>query len=197
MNPRLSIIIPSWERPGRTRRAINSVLDQCVPDWELLVVGDCCPIVQQIAGEFPDKRIRFHNMPEHEGAYGTQCLNWGIDHAKSPYVCFLGNDDQLTSEHVKARLSSIEGTDYGFTYSNAVIHPDGYRNSVLRFGGVGGSEITVKTDLARKVKFTDQRYGHDWTFIVGLLATGAKVGQDASATYVVMGTMGNREKGID
>lgn len=204
MSNLLTIVLPSWQRPQRTRRAINSVIRQTDKRWELLVVGDCCPVVDELSRSEVglDYPVSYYNMPTHEGKYGTQCLNWGIDNAKGQYVCFLGNDDYLEPDHVKTRLASIE-----YSYADVVHHdakiqvgPGQFqiREGILAHGCVGGSELVLKTDLARKVRFRDSAYGHDWTFITDLHRAGSLFSHYRSATYVVTHLPGNIiESGID
>lgn len=185
--PAVTVIMPCWLRPQRTRRAIESVLRQTCVEWELLLVGDACPELPGVMANISDARVRWHNMPTHEGRWGTQCLNWGLQHARAPYVVFLGNDDYLLPSHLHARVNSIQHTGHGFTYHDAMIgSPAGrIRNSQLRFRHVGGSELIVRTDLAKRVLFKTDRYGHDWDFIDGLLKTGCTHDHHAIATYVV------------
>jgi glycosyltransferase involved in cell wall biosynthesis len=210
----ITVIIPSWQRPQRTERAIRSVLAQTVAEWELLIVGDACPVLPSVVARvfdalpddeferYVDERMQLvhglflgrnatvavHNLPTHEGRYGTQCLNWGIQHASGEYVCFLGNDDYVLPGHLYARQQSIEGTGFDVVFHDALLkYPDGYRvrESKLAPSLVGGSELIVRTELARKVGFQSGEYGHDWTFIQGLIDAGAKIAHCPSASYVV------------
>ncbi|MBC8105772.1 MAG: glycosyltransferase [Anaerolineae bacterium] len=215
MTPALSIIMPCWLRPQRTERAIRSVLEQTRCNWELLCVGDACPVLpeawERVTGAKRSDYVHhfrnggcgcMKNMLMHEGAYGTQCLNAGLDMARAPFVCFLGNDDFFLPDHVATRLDSIEGKDLDAVYHDALIRfPGGDRirgGGELREGIVGGSEFILRTELAKQVRFQSGAYGHDWTFIKSLHATGAKIGYFRSATYVVTHLPGQLiEQGID
>ena len=190
--PEITLIIPSYLRPARTARAIECVENQTISDWELLVVGDCCPVLEQAAAPFAnDPRVRIVNLPEHEGKYGTQCLNYGIEHATGKYICFMGNDDIILPEHFDYRLLSM-ADNIDFAYHDAIVRlPSG---DIIRGGGrlahgvVGGSELVIRTSFLQsgKIRFRSGEYGHDWTFIQDLLAAGAKSWYYPSATYVVM-----------
>lgn len=206
--------MPCWMRPQRTARAIRSVLMQTAAEWELLCIGDACPVLPAVWREMfgrdpdgesiavPNGKVRAINLPTHEGAFGTQCLNWGIHAVTGAYVVFLGNDDYLLPTHLESRLKAIEGTDNGFTYHDALIQAGGSLHlrsgHPLAHGRTGGSELTVKAQIAQKVGFQSSQYGHDWTFIEGLLATGCKHAYSPTATYVVTHLPGNvEEKDID
>ena len=209
---RISCIMPCWQRPQRTARAIRSVLMQPVANWELICIGDACPVLpgawKEIFGTddplvvLPNGKAKWTNLPEHEGKYGTQCLNWGLMGVTGAYVCFLGNDDYLLPTHFESRLNAIEGTDHGFTYHDALIQAGGKLHirpgHPLRSGQTGGSELTVKAQLAQKIGFQSTQYGHDWTFIEGLLAFGCRYSYSPTATYVVTHLPGQiEEKDID
>ncbi len=202
---KLSIVMPCWMRPQRTARAIKSVIAQTRGDWQLMCIGDKCPVLLEVTEQFVgDQRIGVWQMTEHEGRYGTQCLNAGIELARGEYLCFLGNDDYLLPDHVEQRLASIAGTDKDVVYHDAVIAwPDGMKprsGALLACGHVGGSELVIRTAFLRKhnIRFTDTKYGHDWTFIEALAKAGAKFGYSPTATYVVTHLPGNLvEAGID
>lgn len=201
-------------RPERTERAIRSVMAQTAENWELICVGDACPVLPQVWRKVFGKdldgdpiflergKAKGVNLSEHEGKYGTQCLNWGLVGATGAYVCFLGNDDYLLPLHLELRLKSIEGTDYGFAYHDALIQRGGQMQRrpghPLQHGQTGGSELVVKTQLAQKIGFQSGEYGHDWKFIEGLIGTGCKRAYFPSATYIVTHLPGNvAESGID
>jgi glycosyltransferase involved in cell wall biosynthesis len=190
--PAVTVILPSYLRPQRTRRAIASVTAQTWPDWELWIVGDGCPVIEEAVAPFRgDGRIQFANLFPHEGQWGTQCLNYGLQHATGRYVCFLGNDDYLEPEHLATRLTSIAGTSYDFVYHDARIHladRDFLRgDGSLAFGQVGGSELICRRLflVEHGLTFRDTAYGHDHTWIEDLCAAGATYAHYPSATYVV------------
>ena len=191
--------MPCWKRPQRTRRAIQSVLNQTVKDWELLCIGDACDVLAAI--ESPDPRVIIHNMPEHEGKYGTQCLNYGLSIARGEWVCYIGNDDYILPTHLMTRLRAVvDGVD-AIHFDALIARHDGFeiRKSGLSHGSTGGSELIVRTELARRVGFSTGTYGHDWTHVVALQNAGARFAySDLPPTSVVTHLPGTlSESGID
>lgn len=197
---KLSIIMPVWLRPQRTLRAIESVLAQDVGAWELLVVGDACPKLGTLDVSHPN--IHVFNLPTHEGAWGTQCLNFGLELASGEYVSFLGNDDFVLPEYVRHRLESTDGGIYDLVLHNAIVATrkkrtgtdvvfEGHvRYTQPVYGLVGGSELVVRTSLARDVKFRSRSYGHDFTFFEDLLKREPVWGMSQYSDYVVTHTPG-------
>ena len=45
---RLSVAIPCFERPARTRRIINNLLAQNINGWEAFIIGDGCPYFDEM-----------------------------------------------------------------------------------------------------------------------------------------------------
>lgn len=178
--------MPCWGRPERTRRAIWSVLNQTEKNWELLCIGDACSVLAEI--QSPDPRVIIHNMPEHEGKYGTQCLNYGLSIAQGDWVCYLGNDDYLLPTHLMTRLTTTSD-DLDFIHFDALLATDGgytIRKSTLAHAHTGGSELLVRTGVAKDVGFVDGNYGHDWRHIEGLMEKSRAWGYcDLPPTYVV------------
>jgi glycosyltransferase involved in cell wall biosynthesis len=191
--------MPCWGRPERTRRAIWSVLNQTVKEWELLCIGDACPVLAGI--ECNDPRVIIHNMPEHEGKYGTQCLNHGLSIARGEWVCYLGNDDYVLPTHLMTRLAAVSD-EFDVVHFDALLARQGgfeVRKSMMSHGTTGGSELIVRTEISKRVGWSSGAYGHDWTFIEGLQAAGARRGYcPLPPTYVVTHLPGTlSESGID
>lgn len=165
----------------------------------MLCIGDSCPDLVDV--EIRDPRVIIHNMPTHEGRYGTQCLNYGLSIARGDWICYLGNDDYLLPTHLMTRLTTTSD-DLDFVHYDALIATSGgftIRKSGLSHGTTGGSELIVRTGLARDVGFTSGDYGHDWKHIEGLKEKSRAWGYcDLPPTYVVTHLPGTlSEDGID
>lgn len=190
---KISIILPVWARPQRTRRAIQCVLDQTFQDWELLVIGDACPQVEGVINSIqpPDPRIIFYNMPTHEGSFGAQCRTYALSILKGEYFCFLDNDDIIKPEHLQTRVTSIDGTPYDIVYHNAILRTNRENNTIrhgkFAYGHIGHSELVIRSSWKDAAPM-GAHYGHDWSYIEGLAAAGAKHSHYNSATYIVCHT---------
>src|SRR5688572_14374271 len=90
--PKVTVVIPVYNRAQAVRRAIASVLAQTFQDFEIVVVddGSTDDSVRSVES-FDDPRIR---MIRHEGNLGgSVARNTGITAAVAPYVAFLDSDD--------------------------------------------------------------------------------------------------------
>ncbi len=91
---KLSFIMPAW-KAAFLADAIQSILDQSSPDWELVVVDDCSPEpLQEIVLRFQDPRIRY---VRNESNLGGQDLvrqwNHCISFSTGDYVVLAADDD--------------------------------------------------------------------------------------------------------
>ena len=80
------------------QKAIASVVNQDLAEWELIIVDDGTTEDKKIApSHFADSRI--HYFWQANAGKGAS-RNLGISKAKAPYVCFLDDDDEYLSDHL-------------------------------------------------------------------------------------------------
>ena len=98
----LSIILPVYNREQTLGEAIDSVLSQSSPHWELIIVDDYSSDGSlQLANEYSkkDSRIRVFSNSVNMGP--SVARNRGIDVAKGDYIGFLDSDDTLHKDFVR------------------------------------------------------------------------------------------------
>jgi glycosyltransferase involved in cell wall biosynthesis len=101
-NPLISVIIPAYNVEQFIQVAIESVLQQTVQDFEIIVVDDASPdqsvaVVQSIL----DPRIRVIHQ-KNKGLPGAR--NAGIRVAQGEYLAFLDADDAWRPEKLQCHL---------------------------------------------------------------------------------------------
>lgn len=208
---RVSISLPCYGRPLRTIRAIDNICKQTINGWEALVVGDGCPIMADylFSNYFSDmvreansrgNSLKISNLAENRGGHGYYITNMNIQRAIGKYFMFMANDDVIEPNHFENYLGGIEGTDLDFAYFNSWIKPHGgIRNAELRYGGIGHSEIIVRTDFIKAMPPHSDVYGHDWHLIDSMIQNSSKHMKhaDRPPTYIVMGLGEHRADEID
>lgn len=209
---RLTVSLRCWERPQRTRRMIDCCLAQESSGYEILVVGDGCPYIQEIidSGEYAEKQIEMkqrgnsliiENLEQNYGGFGYEVIRRNIESATGKYFLFLSNDDIILPNHFQNYLEFIESKpELDFAYFDTWLKPlEEKRVSKLEFGSIGHAELILKTEIIKKMKPHTSDYGHDWLFIKELILSGAlgEKAVDKEPTYWVMSLPGNRETGID
>jgi len=107
--PKVSIILPTYNRARFLPEAIDSIRAQTFADWELIVVDDGSTdetgeVVRTLAENIPQS-IRYVHQ-ENRGAYGAR--NTGLELANGPYVAFFDSDDRWMPHHLERCVSALE-----------------------------------------------------------------------------------------
>ena len=106
MTPMFTVIIPSYNRGHLIAKTIQSVLDQNLPDWELIVVDDgSTDNTKEVVQGIGDDRIRYVYQ---ENAERSAARNNGVKNAKGQWICFLDSDDYYLPNHLEVFASFIE-----------------------------------------------------------------------------------------
>jgi glycosyltransferase involved in cell wall biosynthesis len=93
MTPRISVVLPVHNRADLLARAITSVLEQDLHEFELIVVDDGSDDDSaSVAGSFSDERLRLIRLDRNRG--GNVARNEGVRAARSELIAFLDSDDR-------------------------------------------------------------------------------------------------------
>lgn len=207
---RITLSIPCFGRKLGTIRAIDCILKQDINDWEALVIGDGCPVIQDFIDSNYYKDVQkecrkngndltIENEPINRGGHGYFITNENIKWANGKYFVFFANDDIIQPNHFSNYLSEIENTDLDFVYFNSWVAPrNQIRNTQLEYGMIGHSELIIKTEFLQKMPLHNEHYGHDWALISNMANSGKhKKATNPEPTYYVMSLSDNREQGLD
>lgn len=196
---KVTISMPCWGRPLRTKRAIENILSQDLQGWEALIGGDCCPHFQRLIDsgwmdEMSEQAKKggnsliYYNLPKHKGGCGYYITNASIRDASGEYILFMGNDDVIKPTHFSHYYNYIRESGLDYMYFNSFLHPiNQVRNTKLAPSEIGHSEIIVRTSLAKRAPLHTGKYGHDWDFIKYISEHGrGKKADSPHTTYDVM-----------
>lgn len=105
--------MPAYNAEKYIAGAMDSVLTQSYPEFELLVINDgSTDQTEKNIKSFTDPRIRYFNRDN----YGVgEARNTGLANMQGNYFCFLDADDIMPPESLKSRLAvfkSDETTDF-------------------------------------------------------------------------------------
>ena len=105
-NPLISAIMPTYNRAYIIGRAIDSVLHQTYPDFELIIIDDgSTDNTEQIVSAYKDDRIKFIRCDENKG--GNYARNLGMEAAMGEYIAFIDSDNEWDEDHLNGRMSLI------------------------------------------------------------------------------------------
>lgn len=114
---KISIIIPIYKSELFLGKCIDSILQQSIQDFELLLIDDGSPDNSgSICDDYAkhDTRIKVIHQ-NNQGA--SSARNKGLDIAVGEWICFVDSDDYVDSEYLSNLLSGVNNhTD--IVYSN-------------------------------------------------------------------------------
>lgn len=105
--PRLSVVLPTYNRANVIGRAIDSVLRQTEQAVELIIVDDgSTDDTEAVIQSRSDPRIRYLRHAPNRG--GNYARNRGIEAALAPIVSFLDSDDEFLPEKASRVLEFFD-----------------------------------------------------------------------------------------
>ena len=119
MSPKVSVIIPTYNRLPMLKEAVNSVLAQDFEDFELIVVDDgstdgTAEEIKQYGG-----RVKLLQHSENRGVSAAR--NRGILHAKGKYIAFLDSDDLWVKGKTRIQVAFLdENPHYPLCYTDEI-----------------------------------------------------------------------------
>ena len=121
-----SVVLPAYNTPpGILRRAIDSVLNQTYPYFEIIIVDDgSTPSLEAIVSEYTDERIVFIRHPQNRGAGAAH--NTGIKAAKYDWIAFICHDDEWQPNKLEICVPYIENNypQYKFFFHHIEVIDD-------------------------------------------------------------------------
>lgn len=138
-SPFFSVIIPTYNRSTLLCRAIDSVVSQTFPDWEIIIVddGSTDDTKQKIEGYQLKNLVYIYQENKERSA----ARNRGIEEAKGQYICFLDDDDVFLANHFEVLHSAIK--------------KQGFPVAVFRTGMI----VSTETGEEKKIKLYNEKTG--------------------------------------
>ena len=127
----VSIVMPVYNGEQYLRQAIDSVLAQSYPQWELVVVDDgSSDGTSTIIESYTDERIRY-TYQENRGQ--AAALNRGLELSCGEFTTTLDADDWLAPNSLQDRVAHLQAhSEYGVAYGDGV-YCNAAGEAVLRF----------------------------------------------------------------
>jgi len=101
----VSIILPTYNRASCIGAAVESIIRQTYPAWELLVIDDgSVDDTEEIVMGFAssDDRVRYRRQPRNHGVSAAR--NEGIRQARYDYIAFQDSDDIWHSDKLEKQM---------------------------------------------------------------------------------------------
>lgn len=126
--PKVTVIIPTYNRCNLLLEAINSVIAQSHKDFELLIIDDgSTDNTRQKIAEIRDNRIKY--IYKNNGGVAS-ARNLGLKNAQGESICFLDSDDLWPADYLKTMIDSLqENQQYGAAYCMRTML---YKNGLIK-----------------------------------------------------------------
>tara|TARA_Y100001954_G_C15788583_1_gene593839 strand:- start:1204 stop:2127 length:924 start_codon:yes stop_codon:yes gene_type:complete len=130
INPLISVIIPTFNRPSSLARAVKSVLTQTFGNLECIVVDDCSSIP---ASTILEKQLtydtRLNVVRNSVNKHVSYSRNIGINLSKGEYIAFLDDDDYWYPEKLSLQLNTLldTGTQVNYCWSRLIFSNNSYK----------------------------------------------------------------------
>jgi glycosyltransferase involved in cell wall biosynthesis len=104
----ISIVMPSYNSSAFIREAIDSLISQTYPHFELLVCDDgSSDATQEIVREMASGDNRIKLIVNQHGGVSRNC-NVGLRMAKFPWIARLDADDVAVSDRLETQIKAAE-----------------------------------------------------------------------------------------
>lgn len=170
--PKISVIIPTHDRPDTVGAAVRSVLAQTWKDLELFVIDVGLKKRADTVLEEFTADPRFHHVKHPAELRGGAARNVGAQFAQGEWLAFLDDDDEWLPEKLEIQMKAIlkASQEIGFCFSG-VINDFGEKQEVThvplgeqdlselsyaRFKGFLTVTLMIRRDVYREVGGFDE-----------------------------------------
>lgn len=124
-SPKVSVIVPTYNRADRLERALNSIVSQTYQDFELIVVDDgSTDKTSQLMKSFP--KAQYFYIKKNSGV--SKARNVGLAFAKGELICFLDSDDLWKEKKIQIQSLWLENNkDSQICYTDEIWVRNGVR----------------------------------------------------------------------
>ena len=185
----ISIIMAAYNAEKTIEQAINSVLNQTYPNFELLVVNDCstdktAALVEAVAKK--DNRVRLISNKKNSGVSYTR--KHGLEEASGEWVAILDSDDAWAPEKLEKQINLQKKTNADLLFTgSAFMDADGkpidwylaapaevaYRQ-LLKQNVLSNSSALVRKELYTKYYAVGDGMHEDFAIWLSILKDGRK-----------------------
>jgi glycosyltransferase involved in cell wall biosynthesis len=184
VTPKVSVVIPTYNRAHVVGRAIGSVLAQTYQDFEVIVVDDASTDdTEEVVKRFNDSRIRYLRHEKNLG--GAVARNTGIKAAHGEYLAFLDSDDEWLPEKLERQMETLQdlpGNWAGVCCGFWLIDGEHVKESIPDWPRSifdkllvtcflnGGSTLVARTEVINSIGGFDERLPRhqDWDLLLRL-----------------------------
>ncbi|MEW6503877.1 MAG: glycosyltransferase [Chloroflexota bacterium] len=171
-SPKISIIVPVYDRVLELKQSIESLLNQSYKNFEIIIVTDGSPketidVINQYAA---NPKVRIFHYFDNSGN-PVRGRNRGIKEARGEFIAFQDSDDIADPHRLELSLQYMRKYKVDIVYGNwkvlkqndalahynniqdgqVIVSPDCSYNDLLKGNYIANSTVMVKSKVLRKV----------------------------------------------
>lgn len=138
---RVSVVVPAFNEESRIGAALQSVLDQTIADFEIIVVDDCSSDRTEelvIAFARRDRRVIYFRMPLNCGP--AACRNKGFSMARGRWIALLDADDRYAPSRLERLLAIGEAAGAQIVADDLLLCADAYDQGRPMISAAGSTD---------------------------------------------------------
>ncbi|TWX54046.1 glycosyltransferase family 2 protein [Colwellia hornerae] len=209
--PLVTIITPSYKSKRFISSTIQSVLNQSLVDFEMLIVDDSSPdgSADFIESLLPDNRFKLIRLNDNVGA--AEARNVALNIAKGRFIAFLDSDDLWVENKLELQIDFMMNNNIAFSYSSyqpisengelagniisvpAVITRSDYLKNTI----IGCLTVMIDKDKVSTFKMPNLRSSHDmalWLDIMRVNSINAYGINDVLGYYRIVSSSNTAQK---
>jgi N-acetylglucosaminyldiphosphoundecaprenol N-acetyl-beta-D-mannosaminyltransferase len=125
-SPKVSAILNAYNGEKYLREAIDSVIAQTFPDWELIIWDNgSVDRTLEIASSYDDPRIRICRSEDLQSL--GKVRSYAIREARGEWIAFIDHDDIWYPRKLEKQIALAEDPSVGIVYGRSVRFSDGGR----------------------------------------------------------------------
>ena len=164
---KLSIIIPVYRTEATLHRCVESVLNQNLDDFEVILVDDGSPDnCPQICDDWAAKDAHIRVIHKPNGGL-SNARNAGLDKAQGDYITFVDSDDYIAANTYAPLLQCMEDADLlEYSIANRLLLPDCIYTDAQKYWlqGQAYRHTYACNKIYKKSLFCNIRYPEDKVF---------------------------------
>jgi glycosyltransferase involved in cell wall biosynthesis len=118
--PLASVVIPAYNAASYIAATLDGVMQQTLPNFEVLVVNDGSPDTSDFEQALAPYFSRIRYIAKENGG-PSSARNAGIQAARGKYVAFLDSDDFWLPHHLEKQVGTLEANQqFQMVYANGI-----------------------------------------------------------------------------
>jgi glycosyltransferase involved in cell wall biosynthesis len=193
-SPIVTVLMPVYNAADFLGVAIESILSQSFPDFELLLIHDgSTDGSEALARSFKDPRIRHISNGSNRGL--VYSLNLGIEEAKGRYIARMDGDDVMATDRLETQVEYLErvkdadivagfvdlidekGDTIGvWPDDRKAVTPDEIRSMLSKTNCIAHPTVMMRADAMRAFRYrSEQGESEDYDLWLRWTAAGRKI----------------------